>query len=57
MTKYNPDNERLKHRYYAFLKQAKGRDDATIDGVSAALRRFEEHTKFKDFRPSDPNRL
>ena len=54
MTKYNPDNERLKHRYYAFLKQAKGRDDATIDGVSAALRRFEEHSRFKDFRTFRP---
>ncbi|MBG1231811.1 tyrosine-type recombinase/integrase [Aestuariivirga litoralis] len=54
MIKYNPDNERLKHRYYAFLKQAKGRDDATIDGVSMALRRFEEHTKFKDFRTFRP---
>ncbi len=54
MSKYNAQNERLKHRYFQFLEQAKGRDDATIDGVAAALRRFEEHTRFKDFRTFRP---
>ena len=54
MPKYNPQNERLKHRYLHFLKQAKGRDEATLDGVAAALRRFEEHTRFKDFKTFRP---
>jgi integrase len=50
MTKRNPDNERIKRRYLLYLKDAKGRDEASLDAVAKALARFEEHSKCRDFR-------
>lgn len=50
MTKYSPANERIKREYFAYLREAKGRDEATIDGVAKALSRFEETTKARDFK-------
>ncbi len=50
MTKYSAANERIKRNYFAYLKEAKGRDDATIDGVAKSLARFEESTKARDFK-------
>ena len=41
MTKPNPENERQKRAYFAFLREAHGRDEATIDRVAASLARFE----------------
>jgi len=49
MTKHNPANERIKREYLLYLKQAKGRNQATIDGVASSLARFEESTRWKDF--------
>ena len=49
MTKHNVKNERIKRDYFAYLKEAKGRDEATIDGVAKALARFEDSTGRKDF--------
>lgn len=50
MTRHNAANERVKRDYYRYLKEAKGRDEATIDAVAKSLARFEELTKRKDFR-------
>lgn len=50
MLKHNPNNERIKHKYFTFLKDAKRVSDLTIDGVAKALARFEEYTKYKDFK-------
>ncbi len=50
MLKHNPDNERIKHKYFTFLKEAMRVNEASIDGVAKALARFEEYTKFKDFK-------
>jgi integrase len=50
MSKPNPGNERIKRDYFSYLRDAKGRDDATIDGVAKSLARFEESTRYKDFR-------
>jgi site-specific recombinase XerD len=50
MTKHNAANERVKRDYYRYLKEAKGRDEATIDAVAKSLARFEDSTKRKDFR-------
>ena len=50
MTKHNAVNERIKREYFAYLKQAKGRDEATISGVAKSLARFEESTKARDFK-------
>jgi len=50
MKKYNRENERIKRQYLIFLKEAKGQSEATIDAVAKSLKRFEEHTKFRDFK-------
>jgi integrase len=50
MTKHNAANERIKREYFAYLKEAKGRDEATIDGVAKSLARFEQSTKARDFK-------
>ena len=34
MTKHSAANERIKRDYLAYLKEAKGRDEATIDGAA-----------------------
>lgn len=50
MTKANAANERIKRDYYRWLAGAKGRDEATIDGIARALARFEASTRWRDFR-------
>jgi integrase len=50
MAKHNAANERIKRDYFGYLAQAKGRDEATIDGVAKSLARFEESTRGKDFK-------
>ncbi len=50
MAKHNAANERIKREYFAFLREAKGRDQATIDRAAMALARFEVSTGHKDFR-------
>jgi integrase len=49
-TKTNPANERIKREYFRYLREALGRDEATIDGVARSLARFEETTHARDFR-------
>lgn len=48
--KHHPANERIKREYFSYLKEARGRDEATIDGVAKALARFEASTGRKDFK-------
>jgi hypothetical protein len=50
MTKANSANERIKRQYFHYLREALGRDEATIDGVAKSLARFEETTRAKDFK-------
>src|ERR1700761_821164 len=50
MTKTNPANERCKTEYLDFLKEAYGRDEATLDRVAKSIVRFEESTGRKDFK-------
>jgi integrase len=50
MTKRNAENERIKHRYLAYLKEVKGRDTTTIDAAASATERFEQYIKARDFR-------
>lgn len=49
MKKNNPNNERIKHKYFAFLKEAKRHSEPTVDAAAKALSRFEVHTKYRDF--------
>ncbi len=50
MRKHSPENERIKRRYFAFLKEAKQRSEPTVDAAAKALHRFEEYTGYRDFK-------
>ena len=50
MMKTNAANERIKREYFRYLRQAMGRDEATIDAVAKSLARFEGATGGKDFK-------
>ncbi|MFG1249303.1 site-specific integrase, partial [Xanthobacter flavus] len=50
MTRLNPSNERLKRDYIRYLKEAKGKSEATLDAVRKALARYEAYTAAKDFK-------
>jgi integrase len=46
----NPENERLKHRYFAWLRAARGHNEVSVDQAAAALARFEASTRFRAFK-------
>ncbi len=50
MQKHNAANERIKRRYFIYLKEAKRQSEATVDAVAAALARFETYNKKRDFK-------
>ena len=50
MTNHNPTNERIKRRYFAYLAEAQGHNEQTIDAVAKAIARFEAFTRYKDFK-------
>lgn len=50
MTKHNADNERIKRKYFAYLKEAKRHSEPTVDASAKALNRFEVYTKHRDFK-------
>ena len=50
MTKHNPNNERTKRRYFAYLKEAKRHSEPTVDAVAKAMARFEVYNKYRDFK-------
>lgn len=50
MTKHNAENERIKRKYFAYLKEAKRHSEPTVDAVAKALARFEGYTRHKDFK-------
>ena len=54
MAKHNAANERIKHEYFRYLKEARGRDSTTIDAVAMSLARFEQSTGAKDFKRFHP---
>jgi integrase len=54
MKKHHPVNERIKRKYFAYLKEAKRHGESTVDAAAKALNRFEVYTKFKDFKAFHP---
>lgn len=50
MKKHSPANERIKRKYFAFLKEAKRHSEPTVDAAAKALNRFEVYTKYRDFK-------
>jgi integrase len=50
MTNYNAPNERIKRQYFAYLAEAQGHGEQTIDAVAKAIARFEAYTRYRDFK-------
>ncbi len=53
MKKRHPENERVKHHYYEFLKQADGKSDSTIRIIEKSILRFEQFTGFANLKSFD----
>ena len=50
MTNHNSANERIKRQYFAYLAEALGHSEQSIDAVAKAITRFEAYTRYKDFK-------
>lgn len=50
MRKHNDENELIKRDYVAWLRGPKGRNQATLDAVMAAIHGFEAFTRFANFK-------
>ena len=50
MIKHNADNERIKRKYFIFLKEAKRQNEVSVDAVAKAVSRFESYTKYRYFK-------
>ena len=50
MKKHSPANERIKRKYFAYLKESKGHSESIVDAAAKALNRFEVYSKFRDFK-------
>ena len=50
MRTHSPENERIKRAYFIYLKEARRLSEHSIDAAAAALSRFEEYTKYRDFK-------
>jgi integrase len=50
MKNHNPENERIKRKYFAFLREAKRHSEPTVDAAAKALNRFEVYTKYRNFK-------
>ena len=50
MSTHNAANERIKRQYFAYLAEALGHSEQTIDAVAKALTRFEAYTRHREFK-------
>jgi integrase len=50
MTDHNSANERIKRQYFAYLAEAQGYSEQSIDLVAKSIARFEAYTRYKDFK-------
>jgi len=50
MTVHNPENERIKRRYFEYLQEAKRHSSQSVDLAAQALDRFESYTKHRSFK-------
>lgn len=49
MKKHHPKNERIKRRYFDYLKEAKRMDTSSVDMAAAAIASFESWSNYRDF--------
>jgi integrase len=47
---HNPENERIKRAYFIYLKEARRLGEHSIDCAAAALAKFEDYTKYREFK-------
>ena len=47
---HSAKNERIKRQYFAYLREARRYSEPTVDAVAKALARFEQDTKWRDFK-------
>ena len=47
---HNPENERIKRDYFIYMKEARRLGEHSIDCAAAALAKFEQYTKYRDFK-------
>jgi integrase len=50
MPTHNSQNERVKRRYFAFLREAHRHSEASVDAAAKAIARFERETRYRDFQ-------
>ncbi len=50
MTPHNAANERVKRRYFLYLREAKRQSEPSVDAAAKSLSRFEEFTTYRDFK-------
>jgi integrase len=50
MRKHHPENERIKRRYFIYLREAKRLSEHSVDQSAAAIAAFERATAYRDFR-------
>jgi integrase/recombinase XerD len=50
MRKHNAENERIKRAYFIYLKEARRLSEHSIDAAAAAIGRFEEYTRYREFK-------
>ena len=48
--KHNAENERIKRKYFDYLKEARRYSEPTVDACAKAIHRFEVFVKFRDFK-------
>lgn len=49
MRKHHPKNERIKRRYFDYLKEAERMDVSSVDLVAASIAGFEQWSNYRDF--------
>src|SRR5437764_14372539 len=47
---HNAENERIKRAYFIYLKEARRLGEHSVDCAAAALAKFEDYTKHRDFK-------
>ena len=50
MKTHNAESERIKRRYFAYLKEAKRQSEPSVGAAAKALAHFEEFGKFREFK-------
>ncbi len=50
MPNHNANYERIKRRYFSYLKEAKRQSETTVDAIAKALNRFESYSNYRDLK-------